>query len=326
MPTLTQNLLASKDPCVRRRASARVLGKDSPALRREVAESERVKALLGERGPDGTIPCPPYAKWRGAHWLLSTLADLGYPAGDESLLPLRDQVLGWLGTGRKAPVIDGRARWCASIESNAAWSLLTLGLADERVDGLIQCLLSRQWPDGGWNCDKNPSASVSSFHETITPLRALALYARVTKNREAAAGAERAADVFLKRRLFRRLRDGEVMCPRFLEFHYPRYWHYDVLFGLVVMAEAGFIRDARCAEALDFVQSKQIPGGGWAADAKWYKVVKRAPGEVRPTEFGRTGFSGQSSLVGWGPTGKTRMNEWVTADALYVLKAAGRLA
>ena len=26
------------------------------------------------------------------------------------------------------------------------------------------------------------------------------------------------------------------MCPRFLEFHYPRYWHFDLLFGLVVMA------------------------------------------------------------------------------------------
>ena len=31
------------------------------------------------------------------------------------------------------------------------------------------------------------------------------------------------------------------------------------------------------------------------------------------------------SLVDWGGTSKLRMNEWVTADVLYVLKAAGRL-
>jgi hypothetical protein len=32
-----------------------------------------------------------------AHWVLATLADLGYPPGDKTLLPLRDQLLGaWL--------------------------------------------------------------------------------------------------------------------------------------------------------------------------------------------------------------------------------------
>ncbi len=324
MQSVIDRLLASEDPCIRWRASARVLGKDSPALRHKVAESERVKKLFGERGADGKIPCHAYSKWRGAHWLLVTLADIGYPARDESLVPLRDQALGWLGSGRKAKVIDGRTRWCASIESNACWAALTLGLADERVDALIDCLISRQWPDGGWNCDKNPTAGVSSFHETIHPLRALALYARLKKSKAATDAAGRAAEVFLKRRLFRRLRDGKVMSPRFVEFHYPRYWHYDLLFGLVVMAEAGFIKDPRCAEALDFVQSKQLADGGWAADKKWYKLV--APGEVRLHKYGSTGYSGQSSLADWGPVGKTRMNEFVTADALFVLKSAGRLA
>ena len=325
MPAVVDRLLASDDPCVRWRASAKLLGKDSPALRREVAQSERVKTLLSERGPDGTIPCRPYAKWRGAHWLLSTLADIGYPAKDPSLIPLREHELDMLGSGRPAKIIDGRVRGCASIESNAVWSLLALGLDDERIDPLVECMIERQWPDGGWNCDKDPATKISSFHETLIPLRALALYARSKKNAPAKAAAERAADIFLKRRLFRRLRDGEVMCPRFLEFHYPRYWHFDLLFGLVVMAEAGFITDPRCGDALDFVQSKQLPDGGWAADKRWYKVVKRAPGEVSKREFGSTGFSGQSSLVGWGPVGRTRMNEFVTADALMVLGAAGRL-
>jgi hypothetical protein len=33
--------------------------------------------------------------------------------------------------------------------------------------------------------------------------------------------------------------------PR-VKLHYPCYWRYDILFGLKVMAEAGFIRDGRC--------------------------------------------------------------------------------
>lgn len=31
------------------------------------------------------------------------------------------------------------------------------------------------------------------------------------------------------------------------------------------------------------------------------------------------------SIVDRGPTGKTRANEFITTDALYVLKSAGRL-
>ena len=330
MHAVVEKLLGSEEPSVRFKVLVNVLGRKlhSPEvvkLQDEIRNSERVKTLLSERGADGRIPLPPYSKWRGAHWVLATLAEIGYPPGDESLVPLREQTLQWLAGRKKVLVLDGRARWCASIEMNAVLAMLTLGLADERAGGIVERILDLEWPDGGWNCDKNPAAHVSSFHETLLPLRALALYAKLKKSREAKVAAERAAEVFLKRRLFRRLRDNEVMCPRFLDFHYPRYWHYDVLAGLVALAEGGFIADKRCAEALDLVESKQFPGGGWSADAKWYRVVKRESGRTSPREFGRTGKAGQSSLVDWGPIGKTRMNEFVTADALFVLNAAGRL-
>ena len=41
------------------------------------------------------------------------------------------------------------------------------------------------------------------------------------------------------------------MDPSFLKMRYPTYWRYDGLVALKVMAEAGLIRDERCAEALD---------------------------------------------------------------------------
>jgi len=34
---------------------------------------------------------------------------------------------------------------------------------------------------------------------------------------------------------------------------------------------------------------------------------------------------GSISLVDWGGAGNARVNEWVSADALYVLRAAGRV-
>ena len=83
------------------------------------------------------------------------------------------------------------------------------------------------------------------------------------------------------------------------------------MFGLKVIAEAGFIQDERCADALDLLESKRLPDGGFPAEGKYYRVTKKP-------------VSGRS-MVSWGGVSKKRMNEFVTADALYVLKAAGRL-
>jgi hypothetical protein len=273
-----------------------------------------VRALLSERGPDGRIAHHPYAKWVGAHWVVATLADLGYPPGDESLAPLFEQVYAWLLAPehlRGMPTYDGRPRRHASMEANAVLAALRLGLADARTDELVRRLTAWQWPDGGWNCDKRRAAHQSSFAETLLPLRALALYARATGAPRAGEAAARAAEVFLTRRLFRRRRDGAVMDARFVVLHYPWYWRYDVLAGLVAMAEAGYVHDARCAEALDLLRAKRLPDGGWPAEACFYRRATRP-------------VSGQS-LVGWGGANATRANEWTTAHALVVLRAAGQL-
>jgi hypothetical protein len=274
-----------------------------------------VQRLLSERRPDGTIPRHPYAKWDGAHWVLAALAELGYPPGDVGLIPLREQVLSWLlspGRMSKKRFVAGRVRLCASQEGNAIFSLLTLGIADERVDLLVNRLLDTQWPDGGWNCDRHPGAHVSSFHETWLPLRALALYARLTGSSAARDAADRAGEVFLGHSLFKRRSDGAVMNPKFLKLAYPPYWHYDLLVGLKVMAEAGYVRDERCREALDYLLTKQLPDGSFPAAAKHYRVTEKQ-------------VAGRS-LVDWGITRRTRGNPFVTLDALAVLAGAGRLS
>jgi len=147
--------------------------------------------------------------------------------------------------------------------------------------------------------------------ESLIPFRALALHAEVTGSSASKVAASRAAEVFLKRRLYRRVRTGGVIERDFVRLHYPCYWHYDFLFGLKVMAETGRIRDRRCEDALDLLESKRLRDGGFAAEAKYYRVTSRRGGR---------------SLVGWGPTSPSRMNEFVTADALSVLRKAGRLS
>lgn len=335
MGRFLESLLSSEEPSIRYKIRVGVLCEDRGTrsigrLQCEIAQSSRVRALLRDRDERGRIrPVHhPYRKWIGAHWVLATLADIGYPSGDKRLIPIRDQVLDcWLAAeairervcteappphkDRGVPIIQGRARRCASQQGNALFSVVALGLADERCIQLAELLLRWQWPDGGWNCDRRADATHSSFWESLIPLRGLARFAKATGDKNAARAAERAADVFLKRRLYRRLENGQVMNKEFTRLHYPCYWRYDNLFALKVLAEAGFIGDPRCEDALNFLESKRLPDGGWPAEERFYRT-------------GKSPSSG-CDLVSWGGVSKRRTNEWVSADALCVLRAAGRL-
>ena len=320
-------LLAQDEPSVVLRVRRDVLGEPEYALgdlAEEVRRSSRTQALLA-----GVPPGNVYAKWHGAHWVLADLADLGYPREASELEPLRDRVADqWLGDryylefeakskasayGREGvPIIQGRHRRCGSQQGNALRAMMRLGLGDERADRLAERLLHWQWPDGGWNCDRNPSADTSSFMETLTPMRGLAAYAAWRQDEKAADAARAAAEVFLARDLFRRRRDGEPIDDKFLQLHFPLYWHYDVLGGLVAMAELNLLGDPRCEPALDLLESKRLADGGWPADARFYSTSAK--------------MSSNTAAVDWGGTSAKRMNPWVTVQALSVLTAARRLS
>jgi hypothetical protein len=331
-----ETLLQSDEPSIRWKTKVNVLGMDRDsaeiqALEHEIKQSARVKALLQHVDASGHIQGSRgvYDKWQGAHWVLMTLADIGYPRGDRALYPMADHVLKtWLApryfnefvAERKAdaytqdavPVMEGRYRTCTSQQGNALYSVLRLGLADERIHQLAERLRHWQWPDGGWNCDKEPSAHTSTFIHTLYSMRALALYAQHTGDGESMAAVRRAAEFFLKRRLYKRVSDGTVIAREFVKLHYPLYWHYDILGALKIFAEIGFTDDERLTDALDLLEEKALPSGGWPAENRYYKKVSSK-------------FDLGNDYVDWGGTSTRKLNEWVTADALYVLRCFGRL-
>jgi hypothetical protein len=104
---------------------------------------------------------------------------------------------------------------------------LKLGIANERTDLLAKHLIDLTWPDEGWNCDKRPQASISSFHETLMPLRALAYYGKLYENNESQVAANKASEVFPKRRLYRRIEDGSVSSSLFTRLTYRYFYHYN---------------------------------------------------------------------------------------------------
>lgn len=319
MENMVKLLAEYPEPSVRYRIAVGVKGlteesREVAQLRLAVKESRRVQTMLAARGSDGKFPWHAYQKFNGSFWTLLVLADMGYPLSDESLNPLREQTLEWLFDPRRLkaiPLINGRWRRCACQEGGTVFSLLRLGLADSRVEQLVQLLLKWQWPDGGWNCDKHPDSSHSSFHESWIPLRALNAFWLASGDEKVKAARDHAAERFLSRSLYKNPATGEPIKPDFAKPAYPAYWHYDILYGLRAMAECGLINDPRCQDTLDLLESKRLPDGGFGAEAKYYQYSHEV----------KTG----RSLVNWGGTSKQHFNPFVTAEAFSVLKAAGRL-
>ncbi len=283
-------------------------------LQEEIRNSPRVQSLLSNvKGV--------YNKWQGAHWVLSLLAELNYPSGDDSLLPLCDQVYNWLFSPKfinSIKTINGKVRRCASQEGNAIYYSHKLGLADERTEKLVDRLLEFQWRDGGWNCDKNPTAHCSSYHESLIPFRSLIWHINVagkqlSKDRRNSIenAIENAKEVFLKRELFLSTSTGRIIHPNFALLHFPYYWRYNILLALKVMKEGGFLEDPCCQKAIKYVQAKKLPTEGFPAEIKYYTY----------STIARSG----RSAVNWGGTSKKKFNEWITSEVFSILKAADQL-
>ena len=130
---------------------------------------------------------------------------------------------------------------------------------------LVERLLGEQLPDGGWNCEVENGATVSSFGTTINVLEGLLDYERAIGASARVGEARRRGEAYLlKRRLFRRKSTGDVIDSSWLRFSFPHWYHYDVLRGLDYLREARHDpADERIAEAIGVVKGNRDPEGRW---------------------------------------------------------------
>jgi len=329
-----QWLLKSEDPSIRYLTLTNILNTpiDSAKVetaRRRIPMGPRVRVLLEGQESDGGFGVHPYQKWTGAHWRLVSLVELGVQQGFRPAVRAADLVLEWLlGDAHigNVPQINGRYRRCASQEGNALAVCSRLGLAkDPRVRQLKESLIGWQWPDGGWNCDRREEAHHSSFNESLSTLWGLTEYFQATGDEHVEESVEKAAEFFLKHRIFRSCRRNEPRQPETFhgkvrrsmhsvtELHYPLYWHYDILQALTILHRAGKLADSRTSDALDLVESKRGRDGRWRPEGYYWSLKRRTRTKMQMSNV---------EVVDWGRNGP---NEMLTLNALRVLKSAGRL-
>jgi hypothetical protein len=307
-------LLRSKDPSVRYFALTDVLGKtersgEVRAAKMRIPQGPRLRALLSGQRADGGFGVDWYKKWAGATWRLVSAVELGVPPDSVGAKRAANYVLSHLPLRRSEPrQIRGRFRLHASVIGNPLGACSRLGMADDPgVRRIAHSLARWQWPDGGWNCDSSEEARHSSFYESLATLWGLNEYFRATKDGRVRMAVERAAELFLKHRLFRSCHGEKVIDPRWTRLHYPVYWHYDILQGLRVLERAGKLSDPRTREALDLVESKRAKDGTWHVEGRFWHW---GPVNAANTE-----------VVDWGGHGPSEM---ITLNALRVLAASGR--
>lgn len=156
------------------------------------------------------------------------------------------------------------------------------------VDGIVRRLVSEQLEDGGWNCAAESGSIRSSFATTINVLEGLLAHERATGGSSQSIAARRRGEQYLlERKLFRRKSTGEIVNPAWMQFSFPKRWHYDVLRALDYFCAVGGAPDSRIDEAVNLLRSKQQPDGTWLLEnthpGKIYFALE--DGDGRPSRW-----------------------------------------
>jgi hypothetical protein len=141
-------------------------------------------------------------------------------------------------------------------------------------------LLDQQLDDGGWNCATlTEKGKHSSFHTSIQALEALDAYTG-TVDVGSAVRAGRA--FFLRHRLYKSHRTGEIAIRASTRFPAFPEWHFDILRGLEYFRDSGAERDPRLADAVEVIRQARRKDGRWHtyapyAGRQWFQIEPPGP-------------------------------------------------
>jgi len=272
--------LLDSDPAIRWQAMRDLTDAPAAAI---AAERGRVSReglgaeILRRQQPDGTWRREDAPAWLTTLFTMQLLRATGIDPNDDAVKAAMERLAAGVrwndlegGWELRAPETGGNTFFEGEEEPCINGGALAAGAYFGRtVESLVQRLLAEQLEDGGWNCEA-PKSTRSSFHTTICVLEGLLAFERAVGPAPKVTSARRKGEEYLLNRvLYRRLSNGEIVDSRFLEFAFPPRYHYDVLRALDYFRATGSLRDARMADAVRVIRSKQQPDGRWRLDAKY---------------------------------------------------------
>ena len=146
------------------------------------------------------------------------------------------------------------------------------GVDENALRPVVDCVISQQMPDGGFNCMSNRSGAVhSSLHSTLSVLEGITEYLKQGYTYRAEELAEiipQAVEFMLAHRLYKSDKTGKIIKKSFTMLSYPARWYYDILRALDYLRYAQIPYDPRMRDALDLLTKKRNKDGTWNVQAK----------------------------------------------------------
>jgi hypothetical protein len=278
------------------------------AERSKVATEGWGARLLALQAPDGLWGGRPWSEdWTDTFHVLELLRRFGLDPDSEqarrAIGLVREHVVWRGGAPVETPWADNRF-FEGEVEPCINGNVVSTGsYFGVDMTPLVDRLLGEQLSDGGWNCEVENGATVSSFGTTINVLEGLLEHERAIGGpAEVRAARRRGEEYMLERRLFRRKSTGEVIDPSWLQFSFPHWYFYDVLRGLEYLRDVGMEPDERTAEAIDIVRSKR------GADGRW-PLENPHPGELHVALD-----EGEGKPSRWNTLRAMRVLDWAERD------------
>jgi hypothetical protein len=250
--------LLEGDPSIRWRVHRDLLSSSrsrTSAERAKTATEGWGAKLISLQDSDGRWGGGDYTpKWISTTYTLLHLLWLGLPPRNPAALAGCERLWEW------------QSQWRVP-ETCIASMLVRLTAAHrydaDRLGDLVDYLLSQQLDDGGWNCAaRGERAKHSSFHTTIQALEALNAYQQAGGGAIEQAQA-RGQEFFLRHRLYKSHRTGEVAIRGSTRFPQLPQWHFDVLRGLEYFVDVASERDERLEDAIAVVRHARRADGRW---------------------------------------------------------------
>ncbi len=256
-------------------------------LRERIANEGWGKRFLQQRRVDGHWGMGAYQpKWICTHYTLQDLMTIGISPRNRACGQSVALLLG------SEPGCDGGVNFAKTVPySDVCINGMLLNFAgyfllpQDDLTGVIDYLLARAMPDGGWNCEYYRGARHSSFHTTINVLEGLTTFKNCGgqyRRQEITAAICNGVEFLLAHRLYRSHRSGEVVDPNMLHLPFPFRWRYNILRALELMCDLGMPYDPRMQDAVETLEQKRLGDGRWRLPQRSARGYLRRPGIYNP--------------------------------------------
>jgi hypothetical protein len=212
-------------------------------------------------------------KWISSHYTLLDLRNLCISPDCREIQETLEMII----STEKGP--DGGIRPIGSVQvSDVCINGMFLNYASyfktaaEKLESVVDFILSQTMPDGGFNCMSNRSGAVhSSLHTTLSVLEGITEYERngyFYRLKELRNAAQLSMEFILIHQLFLSDRTGEIIKKDFLRLPFPGRWRYDILRALDYFQYAKQDWDERMNPALEVLLKKRNKDLTWNLQAK----------------------------------------------------------